>query len=953
MHINSKRSFGVVLLLLFLMTGEMVLSCGLLAQADNSPSGGYSGNMKITSTVPFSGSYAYYGFENPDNNLAGWTVNDGAAVVTSVNPIAGRYSVLYNSTSENPQGITVANNYQNYTMAVKVKILTYGDDSTQAPMVCFYLRYVNAHDWFRAILYYNNEGSATNLKLEENTVKTGFKVLTDQPTPFSQIVSGIIYNFKVVDTGRKITAYVNDSLVINSQPYTSPVAVTQKGFGAQGVGVDVMFDDFTITVGNGGLTPIKVGYGYYTQNTLSLTPLATCTKLVVLDNKRYAFTGNGWGGFDTSDITAYAMDGSWSSESAAVVATQAGNFQDFYVAAYPDVWRDLIILYGASIPDGIHQQGFLVGFNTTTNSFQNLTYTPSVDAQYITGMTYSPDFNQFYLVTLFGSYLTKNQIIITNPSTLFNRTAWTTVTYDSGNTNEIRITYFSADKCAYFSYTNHTTGHALIRRWNITSNTITTVFKVPYNSSIPYLGYYIRSNSTTLFASFADNASWHFYYSNDGNNYLQFASLPIVSPSGDGQETHGDITPLPDNQVLIQSEGDGNPDSKLVLTTTCTGSPLETYYTNAHTNEIELFCDGSVVLINGEGLSNHLGAYATILTTGLHCKCKADFSDVAFGFQGNALAFNTAQVIPGDYAEFSVDTSPINGNTSFNLFFGKSTQTSVDESVSKSATLSDNQFLIFELVDATPPSYSNVFASNTLANYTCNFNATFDDDINLSNGQCIFGTNNTGSWIWEAPVNFTSTPQTITVTEVLGPLVDANIAYAWNFTDKSGNFNTTGPQTFPTTGYGLLSTTDAHSTINPSNATTCSGGTLEYSFAADTSYHILHVLVNDLPVSTTSPYRFTNVHSNGSIAVSSEIDAESTPTAISSAPSPTTKITVNPTPQQSPVVQAWNNMPLNYRIVLVAISLVSGLFALGIFAKRRSDTKESKNQPKKPKVSDS
>jgi hypothetical protein len=701
MQLNSKKFFGLVAFLLFLVIVSLVTSFLTFvpsSKVDNSLSG-YSNTMNITSTVPFSGTNSYYNFEAPNNNLIGWNVNGGVAVITATNSITGNYSILHNSTvDDNAQGMTIDNNYSNYTMSVKAKIISDDGGASQNPMMCFYLRYVNANSWMRAGLYYDTVHSLMGLKLDKCTSRGSYTSITDKQTPFSRGTVNTVYIFKFIDTGATVTAYVNNSLVINAQTYTSTVAVTQKGFSALGSSAHVMFDDFTIAMGNGGLTPVKVGYGYYTQNTLSLTPLASCTKPVVLDGKRYVFTSNGWGGFGTSDITAYSMDASWSSANAKVVATQAGNFQDFYVAAYPSVWRDLLVLYGASIPDGTHQQGFLVGFNTTSNAFQNLSYTPYLDAQYITGMTYSPDLNQFYLVTLIGSYFTNNQIIVATPSTLFNRTAWTTVTYDSGNTNEIRITYFSADKCAYFSYTNHTTGHGLVRKWDITANTFKTVFNVPYTNSIPYLGYYIRSNSTTLFTSFANDTHWHFYYSNDGNTFTQFATLPIISPSGDGLETHGDIMPLPNNQVLIQSEGDGNPNSEMVLTTTSSGTAIEIYYNNAHINEIETFSDksDSIILINGEGLSNHVGAYATILTTGLHYKCKTDFSDINFGFGGTVLAFNSINVVNSSYAEFSVNTAPINGNTTFSLYYGKSSQTSLAEkSVNPFPLLGTNQFLIF------------------------------------------------------------------------------------------------------------------------------------------------------------------------------------------------------------------------------------------------------------------
>ena len=73
--------------------------------------------------------------------------------------------------------------------------------------------------------------------------------------------------------------------------------------------------------------------------------------------------------------------------------------------------------------------------------------------------------------------------------------------------------------------------------------------------------------------------------------------------------------------------------------------------------------------------------------------------------------------------------------------------------------------------------------------------------MDLSNGQYIFGTNNTGLWVWDLPVNFTTTPQTVSITKILNSTIGATVGYSWKFTDDSGNFNTTGLQTIITTGY--------------------------------------------------------------------------------------------------------------------------------------------------------
>jgi hypothetical protein len=171
-----------------------------------------------------------------------------------------------------------------------------------------------------------------------------------------------------------------------------------------------------------------------------------------------------------------------------------------------------------------------------------------------------------------------------------------------------------------------------------------------------------------------------------------------------------------------------------------------------------------------------------------------------------------------------------------------------DKSVSQLPSLSDNQFLIFDLVDAVAPTFSDLSISSTLANYTCRFNANFSDAADLLNGQYIFGTNNTGLWVWDPSVNFTSTPQTVSITKILNSTIGATVGYSWNFTDSSGNFGTTGLQTIITTGYGLLTSTDAYSKINPSYVTACYGGNLEYNIGADKGNQILKVLVDESPV---------------------------------------------------------------------------------------------------------
>lgn len=102
--------------------------------------------------------------------------------------------------------------------------------------------------------------------------------------------------------------------------------------------------------------------------------------------------------------------------------------------------------------------------------------------------------------------------------------------------------------------------------------------------------------------------------------------------------------------------------------------------------------------------------------------------------------------------------------------------------------------------DITSPTYSALSSSSTVAGGSCQFNATFDDETALeTDGRYLFETNNTGSWVADALVNFTSTPETVSVSKTLNSTVGTIVGYRWNFTDNVGNSNTTGIQTLTTT----------------------------------------------------------------------------------------------------------------------------------------------------------
>ncbi len=103
--------------------------------------------------------------------------------------------------------------------------------------------------------------------------------------------------------------------------------------------------------------------------------------------------------------------------------------------------------------------------------------------------------------------------------------------------------------------------------------------------------------------------------------------------------------------------------------------------------------------------------------------------------------------------------------------------------------------------DTTLPTGSNAAHNNTIINEPTKFSILVNDETALeSNGQYIFSTNNSGSWVNDSAVNFTSTPNWANVTKTLSSTGGISIGYMWYFTDNAGNANATVIQTLTTAG---------------------------------------------------------------------------------------------------------------------------------------------------------
>jgi hypothetical protein len=99
---------------------------------------------------------------------------------------------------------------------------------------------------------------------------------------------------------------------------------------------------------------------------------------------------------------------------------------------------------------------------------------------------------------------------------------------------------------------------------------------------------------------------------------------------------------------------------------------------------------------------------------------------------------------------------------------------------------------LYLLIDSLPPTYSNNRVNATYAGNSSLFSLYVNDNLILENeGYFIFSTNNSGIWVNDSPINFTSTPSWANVTKNLNSTIGINIGYRWYLVDNMGNTNYT------------------------------------------------------------------------------------------------------------------------------------------------------------------
>lgn len=108
------------------------------------------------------------------------------------------------------------------------------------------------------------------------------------------------------------------------------------------------------------------------------------------------------------------------------------------------------------------------------------------------------------------------------------------------------------------------------------------------------------------------------------------------------------------------------------------------------------------------------------------------------------------------------------------------------------------------VIDSTPPTYSSIGYSSTLAAQSCIFSCKWSDETALSG--YIFGTNNTGTWTNETWAVLAGATAWANVTKTLNSTASYRIEFKWWCNDTSNNWNNTAIQFLVTTSHTVTFT---------------------------------------------------------------------------------------------------------------------------------------------------
>jgi hypothetical protein len=284
---------------------------------------------------------------------------------------------------------------------------------------------------------------------------------------------------------------------------------------------------------------------------------------------------------------------------------------------------------------------------------------------------------------------------------------------------------------------------------------------------------------------------WMFRFLSSGTTINFYGGGGTINPSFNGEYNDGI------NHFYVASRTSGVMrifvDGELVVTdSSATSNLTSTKPLNIGHSEATRFITGDI---------SHIGLFDRALTT---TEIQTLYNETVA--EHNQIYYTDYQNITSDTNEtFTISTEADFVLPDYKFLAGNSTSSFYSPLISGDSGL---EVYTSDGADTTPPTYSNIAVNTTTAGTSANFSIDWNDNVALHpNGQYIFSTNNTGTWVNESAVNFTSTPESISVVKTLNSTVGLVIGYRWFASDNVGNLNDTGIQILTTGGADTCSYT--------------------------------------------------------------------------------------------------------------------------------------------------
>ena len=166
------------------------------------------------------------------------------------------------------------------------------------------------------------------------------------------------------------------------------------------------------------------------------------------------------------------------------------------------------------------------------------------------------------------------------------------------------------------------------------------------------------------------------------------------------------------------------------------------------------------------------------------------------------------------------------------------------------------------LYDVEAPAYVNQSYTDNTSEVSCDFSIQYTENNSL--GYHIFATNNTGVWVNDSAILFTTSPETITTSKTINSTIGLTIGYRWYANDSTGLEGNTPV-------YTLLTSADVILPTYSGASTSTAGIDLAVNFSLD---------VNDnLALESNGKYMFST-NNSGTWVNSSWSNFTSTPETI-------------------------------------------------------------------------